>query len=130
MTAEWITKPGPVEIKTPQRHFTYVNDPHSGFMFDVDEMTGNVVFNTDAARDNYARALTEVAAGTMVDHGVEDFTSDHWHLGTIRCSCGTALDLSGGDTTTCQCGNEYNSCAQLLRPNWREFCRETGELDD
>jgi len=129
MPAEWITKPGHEEINSPQRHFTYVNDPGCGFMFDVNQ-AGEVMFSTELARENYALALREVQAGTMVDHGTVNFTNDVWNPGTIRCGCGQPLNLSGGDTTTCTCGNEYNSCAQLLRANWREFCRETGELDD
>lgn len=129
MPAEWITRPSREEITTLQRHFTYVNEPGCGFMFDVDAH-GHVVTSNDAARENYARALAATEAGTMNDHGNVEFTSDWWNPGTIRCGCGQPLHLSGTDTTACPCGNEYSSSAQLLRANWREFCRETGELTD
>jgi len=129
MPAEWIEQPGRREVTLFTRHFTYASDPNSGFMFDVDD-AGSVILTSDAARANYDFALREAATGTMIDHGVQAFTSEHWDPGTIRCICGQPLPLSGGDTTRCACRNEYNSCGQLLRANWREFCRETGELSD
>ena len=128
---EWIRQPSQRHYPNLQQHFTWANDPGSGFMFDVDERTRQVVLSNDHARANYERARAETAAGRMLDQGIQDFGVEEYDPGAIRCGCGRTVELiSDWQGTRCDCGNEYGSQGELFRANWREFCRETGELTD
>ena len=127
----WIRKPGNVHVTILQRHFSYASDPYSGFAFNVDEKTNTVILKTPQARENFAKCLAGLTAGTMIDHGTRDYGRDHWDAGAIKCHCGRVLELADDwEGTRCECGSEYDSSGQELRANWREFCRETGELTD
>lgn len=128
----WIREPASRHVAILQHSYAYTREPGSRFMFDVDEKTGHVILTSAAARENHAKALAGVQAGTMTDDGIIDFGRTHWDAGAIRCHCGAVVELSGDwEGTACQqCKTEYNSSGQQLRANWREFCRETGELTD
>lgn len=132
MPVQWMRKPARRHVAILQHSYTYTADPDSGLMFDVDEKTGQVILESEAARENHAHALAGVHAGTMTDDGVQDFGSEHWDAGAIRCHCGAVVELDDDwRGTACEkCGTEYNSSGQQLRANWREVCRETGELSD
>lgn len=131
MPAHWIRTPGPVHVPNLQQHYSHVADAFSGFMFDVDEKNHALILDTDAARENYAKAQAGVRAGTMVDHGVQDYGRERWDAGAIRCGCGRVLELTGDwQGTRCECGSEYDTGGQQLRADWRVFRRETGELTD
>lgn len=131
MTTKWIREPGPVHVPILQRHYSYVKDPYGGFMFDVDEKTQAVIVKNDASRESYEKALAGVRAGTMVDHGVMDYGREHWDAGAIECGCGRTVELTRDwRGTRCECGREYGDNGQEFRANWREICRETGELQD
>lgn len=127
---QWIREPARRHVALLYHSFTYLDEPGSGYLFDVDEQ-GTPKLESEAARENHRKALAAVEAGTMTDDGVIDLGREHFDPGAIRCSCGRTVEL---DTdwrgTRCECGQEYSSTGQLLRANWREVCRETGELSD
>lgn len=131
---EWLRQPSQQTLPRFVRHFTSTKTQGCGFMFDVDPDSEEPVFSPDnqQARENYAFALREVEAGRMVDQGVLDCSTTFWDAGAIRCHCGAAVELTDDwEGATCQgCGTEYGSTGQQFRANWREFCRETGELED
>ncbi|MBB5235944.1 hypothetical protein [Deinococcus budaensis] len=101
-------------------------------MFDLDPTTREPLLSTPEARANYEHAQREVAAGRLVDEGVVEHQTSYWDAGAIRCHCGAVVELTDHwEGSACQrCGTEYGSTGQMFRANWREFCRETGELDD
>lgn len=101
-------------------------------MFDLDPITREPLLNTPQAHANYEHAQQEAAAGRMVDEGIVEHSTRFWDAGAIRCHCGAVVELTDHwEGSTCQgCGTEYGSTGQMFRVNWREVCRETGELDD
>ena len=101
-------------------------------MFDLDPRTSEPVFSSDEARAHYERVQAEVTAGRMEDRGILDCSTSSWDAGAIRCHCGATVELTDDwEGAACQgCGTEYGSTGQQFRANWREFCRETGELTD
>lgn len=128
----WIREPGQQENPQFFHHFTFTHDPSSGLMFDLDPETREPIFRDDEDRARYAHAQAEVTAGRMEDQGVMDCSTSFWDAGAIRCHCGSVVDLTDDwEGAACQkCGTEYGSNGQMFRANWREFCRETGELTD
>jgi hypothetical protein len=90
---EWIRQPGLRHFPNLQQHFTWANDPTSGFLFDVDASTGEVVLSNDAARTNFEMAKAATADGRMHDQGVQDFGAQDHDPGAIRCSCGRTVEL-------------------------------------
>ncbi|MPY68234.1 hypothetical protein F8S09_16380 [Deinococcus sp. SDU3-2] len=68
----------------------------------------------------------------MVDEGLLDFSVPVRDAGAIRCHCGAVVELTDDwEGAACQgCGTEYGENGQQFRANWRQFCRETGELED
>lgn len=131
---EWIRQPSTETIPHFVRHFTSTRTPGCEFMFDVDPSSQEPVFGADdeQARQNYEFALREVEAGRMVDEGVLDFSVPVRDAGAIRCHCGAVVELTDDwEGAACQgCGTEYGENGQQFRANWRQFCRETGELED
>jgi len=127
---QWIRQPSQQSHPQFVQHFTYVDDPGAGFMFDLDA-AGQPILGSGEARENHARALLGVQTGEMTDQGVLDLGCTDWDAGAIRCACGGAVELSSHwEGESCpKCGREYNSLGQLLRRGWREVCRETGELE-
>lgn len=127
---EWIRTAGKAITPNFQMAFTYVGQSGIGYMFDYDPATKQVECKSDIARENYEKCLAAVEAGTMTAQ-VEDFSAEFWDAGAIRCHCGAKVELSDDwRGTRCKCGSEYSSTGQQLRANWREICRETGELTD
>lgn len=127
----WIRKPGLHHFPNLQRHFYWRSDPGRGFMFDVDADTRQVILTTEKQRQNYALAQKAVQAGSMIDDGITDFGTEDFDPGAIRCACERVVELVGDwQGTRCACGREYGSEGQEFRANWREVCRETGELQD
>jgi len=128
----WIREPGQQEHPQFFHHFTHTHDPSSGLMFDLDPQTREPVFRSGEDRARYEHTQAEAAAGRMEDRGTVDCSTSSWDAGAIRCHCGEAVDLTDEwEGAACQkCGTEYGSTGQQFRAGWREFCRETGELDD
>lgn len=127
----WIRKPGLRHFPNLQRQFLWKSDPGRGFMFDVDARTHQVILTTEKQRQSYDLATKAVQAGSMLDEGITDFGTEEFDPGAIKCACGRAVELvTDWRGTRCACGREYGSDGQELRANWREVCRETGELTD
>ena len=91
----WIREPASRHVAILQHSYTYTREPGSGFMFDVDEKTGHVILTSAAARENHAKALAGVQAGTMTDDGIMDFGRAHWDAGAIGCHCGAVCPATG-----------------------------------
>ena len=98
-------------------------------LLDVDPDTGEVVQEQQA---QLQQAALDVQAGTLEDLGVLDASTITQDPGAIRCACGRVLELTADwvGTLCVHCGNEYGSGGEVFRANWREVCRETGELED
>lgn len=129
MPAEWVRRPGPREDPRFFRRFRYMDGSGRFLLFDLDPDTREV---TPEQAGHLADALAAVQAGRLEDLGVQDASTTLHDPGAIRCLCGAVVDLTPHwEGTACGgCGNEYGSGGELFRANWREFCRETGELDD
>lgn len=100
-------------------------------MFDVNEHTCEIVLLDEMTHTNFEQARAAVAAGLMEDHGIQDFGTEAFDPGAIRCSCGRTVELmTDWQGTRCACGHEYGSDGQQFRATWRDYCRETGEVTD
>lgn len=108
--------------------FKFVEDPGSGFVFELDN--NNKLLNSNpAAIENYESCLTGMVKGkAVVNCGVEDYEREIRHNAVIECDCGNHIELDG-DVSCETCGQWYNSSGQkLVDPcYWGE---ETGESFD
>lgn len=112
-----------VEVVSYSRSFRYVDCPSAGRSFDCDEH-GTLLKPSQG--EYYAEALRDVAAGEMIDEGIETYEHGYWEPAVIKCTCGRELALADPMDNECHCGALYNGSGQSLRPR-REWGEETGE---
>jgi predicted RNA-binding Zn-ribbon protein involved in translation (DUF1610 family) len=129
MPADWVRRPGPREDRLFLRRFEFTDRSGRFRVLSVDPDTHEVVPEQQPILQS---ALADVRAGRLQDLGVLDTGRTEHDPGAIRCACGEVVDLTTDwEGTACpNCGNEYGSGGELCRANWREVCRETGELED
>lgn len=116
-----------VDVPCHVLQFDWEGERDWGFSFPCDE-NGNLKDLPEAARENYARCLSNTHDRKVVPRGVISWTRE-CQPALLRCDCGKELELSDSMTNHCGCGRLFNgSGQQLCDPRlWGE---ETGERFD
>lgn len=128
MSTLTIIKPRERVQKTDYyREFLWKNDPSGGFSFPCDEKGNLFPDATDAAKENYERALHD---DRLEDFGIVKNTYNYTEPAIGKCSCGCEMEMIDqymGAFECDDCGQWYNLSGQALEPveKWNDY----GELD-
>ena len=127
--ANFITRPSIEEVVEYYRAYDLVGRPGCGSWFPCDK-DGNIKFAdmTEAAKQNYQKALEAVKTGEMEDNGVEERRHTYRVPGLIACDrCGHQVDIDDSWLNCCEhCGADYDGSGNLLAPR-SQWGEETGE---
>lgn len=123
---EILSKRERVWVDSFMHHFSFVNDPYSGYAFSCDA-EGNLL---EELSERYAQCLAgECDGNKVIDDGIADYSYSYMEPARGRCICGEIVALEGFTNTCDNCERDYNLNGSLLasRSQWGE---ETGETVD